>query len=909
MASKSPGSPKPSRTSTSSTTSSSPNSQPTQQRRPPVIVSSETESEPEAVGKAQATSDPGPSSPALEQESANSVSQPSSPKTVLSATFEDSDEWMRIQQGELHSAKISDYHRPELDWSSASEPDDPGSGFESGDSGRIRGRSRFTPLEKIVPAAAPTSPPLSDEDSDSNLGSQSDGYVDGNGSGGDDGGGEEEHDEPMEEASPRAYSLELTNDNGDHGITDLSQTDESAPQITGDDVHQKTNTRSSPYTPTSEALGSSSDTGDSTENTESDSDRKLVPKVPKRTPGRRRGQQIDRFNPEYIKELNDTISSAKSQELCPDGLGILRGSWVVGSWWSHTEKHKFFNLVARIGRHDAAALANNMKTKSIVECRAYLKLLKQAVVEANENLLYKSGRLPRMTDIPAAVEISDECAEALEEEAQLLENRTVADEQRREKDRWGKFWLLDGDISEYIEDLYKGYENGSDEEGLEKVREFVPEAELLSILSMLNLSEYVFMNGPKESWQTLGGKPPSIRYTAFIDIHTLAISFTRRLVSASIFMAQSRLRSTSNRILRSSKESDVRPSDVEAAINTLGLTPNTKEYWAKAPRRLGLDVLESRFYILSGRKHVLTPLDEVERFMRSEETFRTRPATKELGASGQEEPAQEEGGGGEGTTHTDSKTEDENGDPSDSTQTPGLSNPNQASPPSSDNDESDGETSRDEESKEEDDDFIVLNPDVHHEPNKIRKRLDREYQAHADQEEAYLESRDQLDSQEEEKRLWQLLEKQPERSILEELPKVPAMPKGRRKRPADIHDWADDVEYYAPWETNKKFRIEKVGVTISEATPRAKVLKLGGAASARPDGKGGEGGGSGGDNRPRPRTISGTERVRLRKYARAQHSPSYSSGCSSALESMPPESSTEETDNEPEGGASQEEEV
>ena len=94
-----------------------------------------------------------------------------------------------------------------------------------------------------------------------------------------------------------------------------------------------------------------------------------------------------------------------------------------------------------------------------------------------------------MADVPAAIEISDECAEALEEEAQLLENRTVADEQRREKNKWGKFWLLDSDISEHIEDLYEGYENGSDEEGLEKIKEFAPEAELLSVLSMLNLSE------------------------------------------------------------------------------------------------------------------------------------------------------------------------------------------------------------------------------------------------------------------------------------------------------------------------------------------------------------------------------------------------------------------------------------
>ncbi|KAG0633624.1 hypothetical protein HOY80DRAFT_605569 [Tuber brumale] len=888
MASESPGSSKSSRISTSSTT---PNTQRTQQRRPPIIVSSETESEPETIRKAQVTGGPGVSSPALELENANSVSQPSSPKTDLSAASQDSGEWVRMEQ----------------DWCSASEPDDAGSGFESGDGWRIRGNSGSTSLEEIVTAAVPTLPPLSDEDSESNLGSQSDGYVDS--SGGDehgrgDEGGEEGHDEPAEEASPRAYSLGLTNHNGDHGITDPSQAGEAAPQITEDGVYQKSKAESFlPNTPTSEALGSSSDAGDSTENTEDESDQKSAPK--RGTPGRRRGQQIDRFNPEYVRELNDAISSANSQELCPKGLGVLRGSWVVGSWWKHTEKHKFFNLIARIGRHDVVALANNMKTKSIVECRTYLKLLNQAVVEANENLLYKGGKLPRMTDIPAAVEISDKCAEALEEEAQLLENRTAADEQRREKNKWGKFWLLDNNISEYIEDLYERYEDGSDEEGLEKISEFAPEAELLSPLSMLNLSEYVFMNGPKESWQTLSDQPPSIRYTAFIDIHTLVVSFTRKLVSVSIFMAQSRLRSTSSRILKSSKESDVRPSDVEAATNTLGLTPNMKEYWAKVPRRLGLDVLEGRFYILNGRKNVLTPLDEVERFMRSEETFRTRPMAKEkLGAPDQEESAQEEVGEEEGTTHADSEAEDQNESSGNSTRAPVFANPDPTSPPSSDGGSNDDdEALRDEEG----DDFIILNLDVGHEPNKIRKRLDREYQAYADQEESYLESRDQRDSQEEEQRLWRLLRKQPERPILEGLPKVLAMPKGCRKRPADIHDWADDVEYYAPWETNKKRRIENVGVTTSEPTPRTKALKLGSATSVRPGGRREEGEGSSGNNGPGLRVISRAERVDLRKLARAPSSPSFSSGCASALESIPTESSGEEADYEPEGGASQEE--
>jgi len=375
-------------------------------------------------------------------------------------------------------------------------------------------------------------------------------------------------------------------------------------------------------------------------------------------------------------------------------------------------------------------------------------------------------------------------------------------------------------------------------------------------------------------------------------------------------MAQSRLRSTDSRILKSSKELDVRPSDIEAATNTLGLAPNMKEYWAKVPRRLGLDVLEGRSYILNGSKRKgFTPLDEVERFMRSGESFRTRPAIKAgLGASDRGKSAQE-GGDKEGITHAYSEAGGENEYSDSSTQTPAPANSSQASLLSS-NDESDGdETSWGGESKGEDDDFIVLNTDIHHEPNKTRKRLDREYQAHADQEESYLESRDQWDSQEEERRLWQLLGKQPEQQpILEGSQKVPAAPRGLRKRPADIRDWVDDVEYYAPWETNKKRRIEKVGVSTSEPAPRARGLKLGSAASARLDGKGEVGGGgegSGGNTGPRFRVIKGAKTVRLRKLARASRSPSYTSGYTSALESTSAESGAEEADDESESEASQ----
>ena len=202
----------------------------------------------------------------------------------------------------------------------------------------------------------------------------------------------------------------------------------------------------------------------------------------RRTKGRKRGKQIDRFNPYYVQLLNETISSANSRGVGDRTAEKLSGSYILGSWWTQEEKERFFSYLAISGK-DISVLSKAVGTKSTIECHAYMKLLHKGRMDRSHPGGLRGGGLARLRDIPAATEVSDECLEALDEAARLVEDRTLRDEQKREKTLWGNFWALDLPSAEHIEALYADNE-------IEDIHDIAPEAELLNIYSMLQLSEW-----------------------------------------------------------------------------------------------------------------------------------------------------------------------------------------------------------------------------------------------------------------------------------------------------------------------------------------------------------------------------------------------------------------------------------
>lgn len=209
--------------------------------------------------------------------------------------------------------------------------------------------------------------------------------------------------------------------------------------------------------------------------------------------------QALKLNPDYVELLNEDIHlfAARGELIgtsAPSTYKRRRSRMIMGSVWTGDEQATFFKQLPAIGKDNLPELARRIGTKSIVECRAYLKALQDGreddVGFPGLPQMYNLNPLVSAKDIPAAVELSDECVKALEENADFLERRTREHEERAEKAKWGDTWLLDSITAEHIEYLYRN-------KRIKEVHAIAPEAELLNVDQMLDLSEwYVNLTRP-----------------------------------------------------------------------------------------------------------------------------------------------------------------------------------------------------------------------------------------------------------------------------------------------------------------------------------------------------------------------------------------------------------------------------
>ena len=218
--------------------------------------------------------------------------------------------------------------------------------------------------------------------------------------------------------------------------------------------------------------------------------------------------------------------------------------------WTAAEKELLFQALARRGRHDIRGIANALQSKSEVEVSAYCNLLEETL----KNIYIEGdpdGWLLRQEDIPAAYEISQDCCEALDEAATVIEDSEDS-----------------------------------------KISPPVLPSDILKRNGFHNLSQDLFMNSQNPDYH---GHSYSPRYTPWIHVNALnqletrIISLTRRLMSTAILLAASRIR-VSTRPDRTPR-SLVRTDDIEGAAKILGLKPNSQEYWVTLARRQNLAVL------------------------------------------------------------------------------------------------------------------------------------------------------------------------------------------------------------------------------------------------------------------------------------------------------------------------------
>ncbi|KAK3398578.1 hypothetical protein B0T20DRAFT_469540 [Sordaria brevicollis] len=333
------------------------------------------------------------------------------------------------------------------------------------------------------------------------------------------------------------------------------------------------------------------------------------------------------FNHSYLALLNTDIIDAASrfvpngdetaQPLAPSQIGL--------TVWSPAEKELFFSAVSRLGPDSASAIASRIRSKSELEVAEYLEVFRKTIKTRQDPKVATPAQLIQPVvpaEVPAAVEVSQQCCNALEEAADAIATRQESWEEAEEMRKWGENrWLIEQDNVRGLEievreemkqererkrrvERGKGVDGVTDGEAMvkpdEAVDEFgsrkLPALDLFRVRKMLDLSENVFMNSKVDdyNWSSVSDEPPAIRATALEDLHSLVVSLTRRLVAATLFISESRIKA--KRAVHPFTKNRVWIQDVEAAVLSLGLKKDSHDFWAGAARRLRLDVYGDEDY-------------------------------------------------------------------------------------------------------------------------------------------------------------------------------------------------------------------------------------------------------------------------------------------------------------------------
>ena len=349
--------------------------------------------------------------------------------------------------------------------------------------------------------------------------------------------------------------------------------------------------------------------------------------IPERAPKRYKTP----FNHAYLALLNADITDAASRFVPTGEAEITRHppvpSQIGLTLWTPAEKELFFSAISRVGPDSASAIASRIRTKSELEVAEYLDVFRETIKTRQDPKLTNPATLLHPltpAEVPAAVELSQQCCNALEEAADAVASRQEVWEEGEESRKWGENrWLIArGNVRglemEAREDrerkrkAAKGKGPGEDaDEGNEADREGtavvqpeeddysrrkLPALDLFRVRNMLDLSENVFMNSTVDdyNWSSMSDEPPAIRATALEDLHSLVISLTRRLVAATLYISESRIKA--KRAVQPRTRNLVRIQDVEAAVLSLGLKKDSHQFWAGAARRLRLDVYGDEDY-------------------------------------------------------------------------------------------------------------------------------------------------------------------------------------------------------------------------------------------------------------------------------------------------------------------------
>ncbi|KAJ5927129.1 hypothetical protein N7516_008902 [Penicillium verrucosum] len=268
-----------------------------------------------------------------------------------------------------------------------------------------------------------------------------------------------------------------------------------------------------------------------------------------------------------IVQNEEIINYSSLRELDSPYQVSQHGSMV----WTPTEKEVFFNALDRKGKSGIKEIAAAVGTKSELEVMEYIRFLHKALAAQYASDVHLE-RMPVLSDVAAATEVSQECCGLLDEYAEVLSLKESLVEARAGTQQHGGNWILTQASAQAL-----GDGDNDDVRGALRLA-----AGFLNLPNCVRLSYALFMNlggtqaennwwnlAKRQDLMTAYGHTPSMTADTAVDLYSLAVSVTRRLVQSSLFFAMSRLRS-SNRS-GNDRKGYVRTKDVRAAIEVLNM--------------------------------------------------------------------------------------------------------------------------------------------------------------------------------------------------------------------------------------------------------------------------------------------------------------------------------------------------
>lgn len=469
-------------------------------------------------------------------------------------------------------------------------------------------------------------------------------------------------------------------------------------------------------------------------------------------------RQKGALNGDYLDLLNSEIRDAASRiDSYHQHTEQLTSSQFGLTSWTDIEKGLLFETITRLGRDNTRSITETIGTKGELEVEAFIQALENSKSKRDS---VGSRQLVAKAEHPAAFELSQQCCHALDEAADALSLRQERKEQKREESLWGETWDLTPDIARRLE-------RGDEDLGGSQM----PSLKLFKLRNWLKLSQSMFMNSsiPGDNWNHVDNKPPSIWATTLEDFYSLTLSITKRIVQTAIFTASSRIRAQQQ--YRPETKNAIGKVDVAAALESLNMPTNSKEFWRKSSRRLRIDVYDE-----DDSDDEAGPMD---------------PRDVENALEGNGEP----------DSGNDHDLEPQHFELSDEDSEEGESTSSETSSPDDDEDTKKAALIERRSIKEEASEVFLFSAATYSETRRLQQALEHRIAVER-QQERLAEEVDQQASLEEEAEMWKLLQKPPPL----ELPKPPSLSRPQ-KSVMDVEgmfplggNWRSNTRYREHWE-------------------------------------------------------------------------------------------------------------